>query len=120
MTRSYKPLMMGLALASLSFLIADDNQLSAYHYSQEHAAWGGNGGWWGGGNDVFYDDYPWRTEDSRACQTCRQYHPCPHCGNRNPRNGRYAYRDYTPPQNEYEYNDTVPGAGLYINLEPNH
>ena len=95
---------------------------NSYHYPDEHAAWGGNGGWWGGGNYDFYDDYPWRTDDdsySTRCPCRRQYYSACRIYYyvQHPHNGRYCYRNYyVPPVNEYEYNDTVPGAGLYLNV----
>lgn len=102
-------------LVALIALIAT-SQLSAYdNYSNEHAAWGGNGGWWGGGNNGFYDDYAWRNEDSYTCPSCRRSHyRCDHCGDYHPTClYRYPNRNVQQ-QNEYEYNETVPGAGLYI------
>ena len=91
-------------------------------YLEQHAAWGGNGGWWGGGNQSLYEDYAWRTNDdpcAPSCQAVRHHnHPCCPCRYEHPMNGRYCYQShYVAPQNEYEFNDTVAGAGLYLNLE---
>lgn len=118
----FRPLITGLFLLILLFCSSDFNRLAAdnYGYNEEHAAWGGNGGWWGGGNNDFYSDRPWRTDDesSYRCSRCnRHYTSCSRCGAPHRPQGRYCSPAYVPPNNEYEYNDTVPGAGLYINLE---
>lgn len=84
-------------------------------YPEQHAAWGGNGGWWGGGNQNFYDDYAWRHED-REDRRCPHHHVCHRCGCCYPV-GYYPPSRSANPTNEYEYNDTVPGAGLYLDLK---
>ena len=119
MTPYFRPFMTGIFLLTLLFF-SSDMTADNYRYNEEHAAWGGNGGWWGGGNNDFYSDQPWRTDDeySYRCHRCnRHYTACSRCGTPQLPQGRYCSPTYIPPNNEYEYNDTVPGAGLYINLE---
>lgn len=86
-----------------------------YCYLEERAAWGGNGGWWGGGNSNFHSNRPWRYDNyTRACNRCSCH---PYSRPFYYQNGRYCYNRYdiTSP-NEYENNDTVPGAGLYLRM----
>lgn len=81
----------------------------------EHAAWGGNGGWWGGGNRDWlgdYDEWPGSQNHFRNCRlncynrACSYHHRyCDRC-----RTGYYA------PNCQYTYDDSVPGAGLYWDL----
>lgn len=104
-----------------AFALASVLQLSAScGYDNELPAWGGNAGWWGGGNNDFYSDRSWRTDEdySYYCHRCRRsYNVCSRCGAHTYAAPNRGCNRYTPPNNEYQYNDTVPGAGLYLNLE---
>lgn len=123
MLTSHKSLFAAFVFLALFFCAFELQQSFAnpYGYSEEHAAWGGNGGWWGGGNHDLYDDYAWRTEDTCCahCHARKNYHySCNHCNYCHTRTGRYRYHTCeAPPINEYEYHNSVPGAGLYIDLE---
>lgn len=115
--------LMAAILFGLFFSLWEISYVSAScpNYRGQRAAWGGNGGWWGGGNDDFYDDFPWRTQDiscspRRVCKP--RYYPCSHCVRHRSDHGRYRYRASHTPSCEAAYEETVPGAGLYLDLEP--
>ena len=84
--------------------------------SAEQGAWGGNGGWWGGGNRQWEGDFdgPGYHQSPCNCHSRYQSHDhchhsydqCHHCGH-------YHHSPATP----YYYDESIPGAGLYINLQ---
>lgn len=85
------------------------------HVCAEQAAWGGNGGWWGGGNREWIGDFD---GPGHTASDCQYYHP------------QYDYHRHSHPyhyshpcehcDSYYYYDSSVPGAGLYLNLECQH
>lgn len=96
------------------------NQLSAEHnhsYNEdyyEHSAWGGNGGWWGGGNRDWSGEFDAPKYQGRPVN---HYYPAYYNCYHHPYNNYYYFDDnYYTPYHSYYYDESVPGAGLYINL----
>ncbi len=95
------------------FLLITYSSLTA-----EQGAWGGNGGWWGGGNREWIGDFDGPGYHRSTCNTCHSRY-CP----RYYHNGHYHYpHPYVnscdnPCTTQYYYDDSVPGAGVYFDLE---
>jgi hypothetical protein len=94
------------------FMSLNFNHLSALHecWGEEHTAWGGNGGWWGGGNREWAGDYdgPRYHSHSNYGYFFRTNHCHPYC--------HYYHSSCYSPCNQYYYDDSIPGAGLYMNF----
>lgn len=98
-----------MLLSSFNPIFADHSNYCGS--DSEHGAWGGNGGWWGGGNSDWYGDRGWpnyRYDADCSCPCHHYIHPYyhPSC---------YESQNHNP--TPYPYNDTVPGAGLYLEIK---
>ena len=120
MSSSLKFLVAGSFFLIMFSLPANFNKVLGLHESwgnrggyNEQAAWGGNGGWWGGGNREWVGDY-----DGPGYHSHYGYHypRHPHHYYAYPYDNYYYNNSYYDPYNQYYYDDSVPGAGLYINF----